>query len=149
MQSFFHLFTRYLAERAKSQRPVVVGDRLDTDIRGARAAGMESIEVFTGVDTPESVLRACDQERPTYLLGNLRELFDAYPDPDVTPGEYEDQEVTARCREAVATARDNGVQIHAPENSLDGWRAACAAWWGLHPDAESPTSPEVTWEAAR
>ncbi len=137
------------AERANSQRPVVVGDRLDTDIRGAHAAGMESIEVFTGVDTPETVLRACDQERPTYLLGNLRELFEAYPDPQVSREDNSDQEVTATCRDAIAVARDNGVRIQAPENSLDGWRAACAAWWALHPDAETPTDPEVTWEAAR
>lgn len=130
------------AERARSRRPVVVGDRLDTDIRGAHAAGMASIEVFTGVDTPETVLRACDRERPTYLLGNLRELFAVYPEPQVT---HEDHDVTATCRDATAVARENAVTVRASENSLDGWRAACAAWWALHPEAEAPTDPDVTW----
>lgn len=134
------------AERAGSTRPVVVGDRLDTDIRGAHAAGMDSIEVFTGVDTPESVLRACHRERPTYIVATLRELFEAYPDPRVTRN---DREVTAACRDAVAVARDNSVTIRAADHELDGWRAACAAWWTLHPRAENPTEPELSWEPSR
>ena len=133
------------AERAGSTRPVVVGDRLDTDIRGAHAAGMDSIEVFTGVDTPDTVLRACHDERPTYLVATLRELFDVYPDPQVTQNGHE---VTATCREAVAVARDNSVTVRAADHGLDGWRAACAAWWTLHPRAEVPTEPELSWETA-
>lgn len=40
---------RTAAERAGSARPVVLGDRLDTDIRGGNAAGFATIAVLTGV----------------------------------------------------------------------------------------------------
>lgn len=36
--------------RAHSDRPLVIGDRLDTDIAAANAAGMESLLVLTGVN---------------------------------------------------------------------------------------------------
>lgn len=134
------------AQRVGSTRPAVVGDRLDTDIRGAHAADMESIVVFTGVDTPDTVLRACAEERPTYLVGNLEELFEAYPDPQVTE---DDDHVAAVCRQARAVARGSSVTVTAPEGELDGWRAACAAWWSLHPVAEQPTDPDVEWNARR
>ena len=42
-------------------RPLVVGDRLDTDIRGGNAAGYRTAAVLTGVDTPESILAARDR----------------------------------------------------------------------------------------
>lgn len=133
------------ARRAGARRPAVVGDRLDTDIRGAHNAGMPGIEVLTGVDTPETVLRACEHERPAYLIATLRELFEPYPDPAV-----DDREDGARavCGDAVAVASRETLTVTGDAENLNAWRAACAAWWAVHPRAEEPTTPQLRWEAA-
>jgi HAD superfamily hydrolase (TIGR01450 family) len=54
--------------------PLVVGDRLDTDIAGANAAGLPSLLVLTGVSTAADLLRAEAGQRPTYLAEDLRSL---------------------------------------------------------------------------
>ena len=57
---------------AGAQRPLFVGDRLDTDIAGADAAGMDSMFVLTGVSTPAELLAAPSPLRPRYLAADLR-----------------------------------------------------------------------------
>jgi HAD superfamily hydrolase (TIGR01457 family) len=52
---------------ADAQRPLVIGDRLDTDIAGAVAAGLDSLLVFSGVSTPQELLDAPEEMRPTYV----------------------------------------------------------------------------------
>jgi hypothetical protein len=59
-----------------SQRPLVVGDRLDTDIACAVAAGSSSLLVFTGVSTAADLLAAVPAQRPTYLAFDLRGLVE-------------------------------------------------------------------------
>ena len=59
-----------------SQRPLVVGDRLDTDIACAVAAGSPSLLVFTGVSTAADLLAAVPEQRPTYLAFDLRGLVE-------------------------------------------------------------------------
>jgi HAD superfamily hydrolase (TIGR01450 family) len=60
--------------RGTFRAPLVVGDRLDTDIAGANAAGMPSLLVLTGVSTPRALLSATHGQRPTYLGQDLRSL---------------------------------------------------------------------------
>lgn len=61
--------------RSKCVRPLVVGDRLDTDIEGANNVGLDSLLVLTGVSTAVDVLRAAPPEqRPTYLASELDAL---------------------------------------------------------------------------
>jgi glycerol 3-phosphatase-2 len=52
---------------ADARNPLVVGDRLDTDIAGAVAAGLDSLLVFSGVSTAQDLLDATDDMRPTYI----------------------------------------------------------------------------------
>ena len=52
---------------ADAAKPLVIGDRLDTDIAGAVAAGLDSLLVFTGVSTPQDLLDAPEDMRPTYV----------------------------------------------------------------------------------
>lgn len=52
---------------ADARRPLVVGDRLDTDIAGAVNAGLDSLLVFSGVSTVEELLDASEAMRPTYI----------------------------------------------------------------------------------
>jgi len=61
--------------RGDFAHPLVVGDRLDTDIAGANAAGLPSLVVLTGVCTPATLVRAIPEERPSYLTHDLRGLF--------------------------------------------------------------------------
>jgi HAD superfamily hydrolase (TIGR01457 family) len=57
-----------------AMHPLVVGDRLDTDIAGARALGWDSLLVLTGVSTREEAERGPD--RPTFIADDLRALLD-------------------------------------------------------------------------
>ena len=61
-------------ERAGAQRPLVVGDRLDTDIAGARAAELDSLLVLSGVADAVALLAAPPEHRPSHLGADLRVL---------------------------------------------------------------------------
>ena len=63
------------AALAKAQRPLVVGDRLDTDIEGAVGAGMDSLLVLTGVSDAPSCWPRPPQRRPTFVAADLSGLF--------------------------------------------------------------------------
>ncbi len=69
---FAPLFRSALA-RSSGTRPLVVGDRLDTDVAGAAALGWDSLLVLTGVSTRSDV--ASSVTRPTYVADDLRALL--------------------------------------------------------------------------
>lgn len=62
--------------RSRARKPLVVGDRLDTDIEGAHAVGIDSALVLTGVSTVPDLLIAPPEQRPTYVIDDLAGLFD-------------------------------------------------------------------------
>jgi HAD superfamily hydrolase (TIGR01450 family) len=64
------------AARAGATRPLVVGDRLDTDIEGAVRAGMDSLLVLTGVTSPAQLVGAAPRARPTMISADLRGLVE-------------------------------------------------------------------------
>ncbi len=64
-------------------RLLAVGDRLDTDIEGAVAAGMDSLLVLTGVDDLRACLEAPVNRRPTWVAPDLQALL---ADPEDTAG---------------------------------------------------------------
>jgi glycerol-1-phosphatase len=64
------------AARAGASRPLVVGDRLDTDIEGAILAGLDSLLVLTGVSSAAQARAMAPQRRPTYLGADLGALFE-------------------------------------------------------------------------
>jgi glycerol-1-phosphatase len=61
--------------RGSFSTPLVVGDRLDTDIAGANAAGLPSLLVLSGVSTADDMVRAAARERPNYVAADLRALY--------------------------------------------------------------------------
>jgi glycerol-1-phosphatase len=63
--------------RGDFRSPLVVGDRLDTDLAGANAAALPSLMVLTGVSTAEEAMFAPVRQRPTYLANDLRALGDS------------------------------------------------------------------------
>jgi HAD superfamily hydrolase (TIGR01450 family) len=58
-----------------ASKPLVVGDRLDTDIQGAVGAGMDSLLVLTGVSDAAELLHTSPERRPTYVATDLGGLF--------------------------------------------------------------------------
>jgi HAD superfamily hydrolase (TIGR01450 family) len=90
-------------------RVLAVGDRLDTDIEGAVAAGADSLLVLTGVDDLRACLEAPANRRPTWVSPDLRGLL---ADPDDGAGPL--ATLTAAVR-AVHGAHDAG----APADELD------------------------------
>lgn len=71
--------------RSGAQRPLVVGDRLDTDIEAGVNAGMPVLMVLTGVSHPADLIAAPANQRPTYLGWDLRSLVDPARVIEVAP----------------------------------------------------------------
>lgn len=90
------------------RRVLAVGDRLDTDIEGAVAAGMDSLLVLTGVDDLTACLQAPPSRRPTFLAPDLRALVGG---PDSRSSVLE---LTAAMT-AVHRARDAGADDRSVE----------------------------------
>ncbi|GIU99704.1 MAG: acid sugar phosphatase [Actinomycetota bacterium] len=64
--------------RVGDGRPLVVGDRLETDIAGANALGWDSVLVLSGVTDPDRA--AAGDVRPTYVVRDVRALLEPPPD---------------------------------------------------------------------
>ena len=62
--------------RVGGHRPLVVGDRLDTDIEAGVNAAMPTLFVLTGVSTAADLLVAPPARRPTHVAFDLRGLVD-------------------------------------------------------------------------
>jgi glycerol 3-phosphatase-2 len=86
-----------------AERVLAVGDRLDTDIEGAVAAGMDSLLVLTGVDDLAACLAAPPHRRPTWVAHDLRSLA-----ADATTPGASLQRLSAAVR-AVHRAHDEGA----------------------------------------
>lgn len=63
------------ARRVKAKHPLVVGDRLDTDIAGARAYGADSLLVLTGVTDVAALVSAQPALRASYVGWDLSSLY--------------------------------------------------------------------------
>lgn len=126
---------RRALERSGGSRPLAVGDRLNTDHVGARAAAIPGLHVLTGVSTARDVLLATPAERPTYLHTDLRGLLQPHPEPTRT---ILDGRSHWRVGEAVARREGGRLALAGrgvlPEHGtvevgIDEYRAlACAAW---------------------
>lgn len=103
--------------------PLFIGDRLDTDIAGAQAAEIPSALVLTGIDRPKHVLAAPTSSRPDYILADLRELHEPYPEV-VTRGDI------TTVRGAVVRVDGADLRIEAEgDRPIDLVRAGAAAIW--------------------
>jgi glycerol 3-phosphatase-2 len=115
-------------ERTGAKRPLVVGDRLDTDIEGAVRVGADSLLVFTGVSQPADAVLAPAHRRPSYLAHDLSGLLE--PQPEVSAdgsGKFRCGGWTARLTDG--TGGPDRLEIDGSGAAIDGLRALCAAAW--------------------
>ena len=117
---------RESVERLSAQRPLVVGDRLDTDIEGAHVLGLASLLVLTGVTDPALLLAAPAQHRPSLIAPDLRGLLAAHGAPAVVAAD--------RWVLGGAEARIDGAVLQVTvgpgdEGWIDALRCACCAAW--------------------
>ncbi|GAA3507818.1 HAD superfamily hydrolase (TIGR01450 family) [Streptosporangium album] len=108
--------------RTGSTRPLVVGDRLDTDIEGATNAGVDSLLVLTGVASPLDLLTAGPRHRPTYVAADLSALHRPYPSVRRSEGGW-------ICDGWTASWEEGRLHLEGQGDPLNGLRAASAATW--------------------
>ena len=111
---------RESVDRVAARQPLVLGDRLDTDVLGAVRTGLDSLLVLTGVVDLAAALLAPTGSRPTYISADLRGLLEAHPLVEIE-GE------TARCQAAASTYAGGRVSVQ--DESVPALRAACALAW--------------------
>lgn len=121
------LFTT-AARHAGASRPLVVGDRLDTDIEGAVRAGMDSLLVLTGVTSPRLLLDAPQHRRPTYVAIDLSGLF-------MLDSEVRISGVAAERDGWSVRRRADRLELSGHGSVLDALRALCDAAWSAGPVA--------------
>ena len=111
-------------ERLAATSPLVIGDRLDTDIEAGTRLSLPSLLVLTGVTGVADLVAAPAHRRPTYVSEDLRGLLEAHPDVEVLPGG------AVRCREARVRVGALGLDVeHAGSDAIDLLRAAAVACW--------------------
>jgi HAD superfamily hydrolase (TIGR01450 family) len=128
-------------ERVGARRPLMVGDRFDTDIDGAVNAGIESLAVLTGVGTLPGLLALDPDHRPTYVAHDVSGLLEAHP-----PVELGDDSAT--CGEAEAHVDDGSISLTSGDpQALDGLRAVVALGWAWRDRSGSAPHLDGTLES--
>jgi HAD superfamily hydrolase (TIGR01450 family) len=113
--------------RVGGRRPLMVGDRLDTDIEGARNAGLDSLLVMTGVTGLAELVAARPQERPTYVAADLGGLHQEHPAPEVPDDGGGDPGV--RLGGWTASVEASRLEVSGAGAADDWWRVVAEAAW--------------------
>ncbi|MDY7527220.1 HAD-IIA family hydrolase [Cryobacterium sp. 10C2] len=117
---FDEAMTRFQAKHA-----LFIGDRLDTDILGANRAGIPAVLVLTGIDKAKQALAAAEKERPRFILDDLRQLHEPYPETV-----FSKDRATASVAGASVRITGADVEIVAEgDGGINLLRAACAVIW--------------------
>lgn len=110
--------------RSGAQAPLVVGDRLDTDLAGARAGAIPGLHVLTGVNTARDDVLAAPELRPDFIAEDLRGLLVPHPVPERADGDW------WVCNGAAARVLEGALELRpGTAHTLDVVRSACAAAW--------------------
>jgi HAD superfamily hydrolase (TIGR01450 family) len=113
--------------RVQGRHPLMVGDRLDTDISGAHNAGTDSLLVMTGVSSLADLLGSGPELRPTWLGHDLTALG--------RPGVRAEEREGAWHAEGWAARVDDGRLEIDGHGAPDAWWTAVAAAGWAHLDA--------------
>lgn len=107
--------------------PLVVGDRLDTDIEGAHNTGIDSLLVLTGVTGVAELVTAPPRQRPSYISPALEGLGQRQAAPVQRDGVFELGGWLSDLRQGALHVRGEGTVG-------DWWRVVASAAWD-HLDA--------------
>jgi hypothetical protein len=121
--------------RVGGERPLVIGDRLDTDIQGAVTMGWDSLLVLTGVTGLEELVSARPQERPTYLAPDLAAL----DEPQQAPENHGD---TVTLGGWTASVRSGRLSVTGDGSAVDWWRVVAVAAWCHLDENEQPVATD-------
>ena len=119
------------ARRLSAAAPLVVGDRLDTDIQGAAAAGMPSLLVLTGVTRALDLWAAPPKMRPTSISWDLRGVL--APPLLVEEGDSAGGGRVAVCSDARAEISEGALRIGGGDPVAGLWAAAHLVWRSAQP----------------
>ncbi len=108
--------------RTGARHPLVVGDRLDTDIEAAYRVSADSLLVLTGVTGPAEAVLAPPSQRPTYLAEDLAGLLEPHPGIGEEDGAF-------GCGGWTARRDGDRLELTGDGERIDGLRALCAAAW--------------------
>jgi glycerol-1-phosphatase len=131
--------------RTGAKNPLVVGDRLDTDIEAAHRVGADSLLVLTGVTGPAEAVLAPPSQRPTYLAEDLAGLLE--PHPGIT-----EEDGAFSCGGWAARLDGGWLELTGDGERIDGLRALCAAAWaadGVSEESVRPAIERLERQAAR
>ena len=138
---------RRASQLVGATNPMAVGDRLETDIMGAVAAGVPAMHVLTGVHQARAVLRAPRGQRPAYLALDMRGMLEAHP----APKHHRDGTWTCGLSQVAKVTRGGTLTLDdieltdAVTISIDSYRALAAAAWEWSDGSGNPvTCPEIT-----
>jgi glycerol-1-phosphatase len=127
--------------RVGGDRPLMVGDRLDTDIAGGQEADVDSLLLMTGVTGLRELVAAVPGERPTFLSCDLGGLMEQHPEPPaVRRGGAELGGWRGRVTDGRLTVEGDG-------SSDDWWRVVAVVSWdhldaaGKAPDTQGLVPP--------
>jgi ribonucleotide monophosphatase NagD (HAD superfamily) len=120
-------------QRVGAKHPLVVGDRLDTDIEGAFRGGADSLLVLTGVTRSADLLLATPEHQPSYVAADLAGLNASHPEVVAAGSEF-----SCRGWTACARAGEAWLRVAGTGDWIDGLRALCAAAWATGPPSGSP-----------
>jgi glycerol 3-phosphatase-2 len=131
--------------RGDFHAPLVIGDRLDTDIEGANAAKLPSLMVLTGVSTARDAVYAEPAQRPTFIGHDLRSLHqdDRLLAVGPQPGWRVDVDHRAVTVSGSGDGDDDGQ-----DDGLSIVRAVASAVWGAQRDGR-PEHIEAADDRAR
>ncbi len=113
--------------RVGGSRPLVVGDRLDTDIEGAVAVGYDSLLVMTGVSGVAQLVAAPEGARPTYVSATLAGLLEAHGAPERAGGEAGEPDWYLDGWRGSVT--DGSLTVTGKGSVDDWWRLVARAAW--------------------
>jgi glycerol-1-phosphatase len=114
--------------RGDFRAPLVIGDRLDTDIEGANAAELPSLMVLTGVNSARDAVYAKPAQRPTYIGHDLRSLHQDGERLAVGPQSAWQVDIGDKTVTVSGSGSDDGADDG--DDDLSIVRAVASAVWG-------------------
>ncbi|HZH21125.1 MAG TPA: HAD-IIA family hydrolase [Geodermatophilus sp.] len=134
--------------RTAARLPLVVGDRLDTDVEGGRRAAAATLLVLSGVTDPVTLLAAGPEHRPDLLAPDAGGLLTVHPAVVAEDGGWRCGEWSARAGNGSLRLGRDAPGAPASADGLDGLRALCVAHWARHPETAAPARVDAADEAA-